>query len=1651
MRKIFSLRSALRGFWGAIVVAGVLGQSFASADVTVDNRDAATSQTGLWQVSGGTNPFDPADPLADSVWARGGSDTFTWHFAPTETGDYEVWEWHSGWSSRTSAAPHEITHAGGTTNVLVNQKVNAGKWNSLGVYQFRAGESYRVTVTSVADTSSTCADAVRWTFVAPPGNSPPTATIDSISPNPAGPYDLVTFAGSGSDDDGTISSYYWESSLDGYLGNLPNFTTSAPLSPGTHTIVFTVTDNDGASSPAATANLVVFGEYSTSDYIIDNGDPGTSYTGSWSVSGGPNPWDPNDPNAVSLWSRDGTTYTWRFTPLDSGTYEVFMWWTEWSSRSTTIPVSVQHGGGTESLVINQRTNGGQWNSLGTFTFAGGVSYSVTITSQPGPSSTCADAVRFTLAGSVNPPPVAIIDDITPTAVLPGDVVSFMGSGSDAGSVAAYEWSSDIDGLLSNQAAFSTNSLSPGTHSIFFRVRDGENTWSSPATALVVVRDCNSPVSIMPVGDSITQGYGEISDPALMTGYRAILHHQLEDGGYNVDFVGNRAEGQYALPPFDINHQGIGGISASYVASNVYDWLAENPAEIVLLHIGRNNFTTSPAAVEAILNEIDQYEADTSRDVTVVLALIINRYPYHPETTVFNDNVKAMAQGRIAAGDKIVIVDQESALNYSTDMWDSVHPNNLGYAKMSGPWMDALTGLIPTCSAFKPFIYTAPPESASTGIEYFYQAAAIGNPTPEYSLLSAPEGMTIEPDTGGIAWVPISGDEGAHTVILRASNTVGTNEQEFILYVGTVPIVVVVDNNDPGGTSWTGQWEVSGGTNPFDPADPSADSLWARGGDDTFTWHFTPAQTGAYEVWEWHSGWSSRTSAAPHDITHDGGMTTVIVNQKINAGMWNSLGMYQFTAGGSYRVTVTSVADDSSTCADAVRWTLVQGGAIAPTAIIDSITPNPANEGQTVTFSGHGDDLDGVITSYRWRSNINGALSSNASFSTSSLAAGNHSITLEVQDNDGLWSAPATRSLTVNALSAGDEHIFYCMGYGGGVNPVREVENWLSSNGAVKEGGVWTYTNSLGKKHVIHFVQDIEGMRQALMTDGAHVLYRGHANYGLGALFPTDEERLTGVVEDIYYIDDPRIFAISSPWFNVSIRGLRTSQAFPNWWPVFQDGSSGLMPYDFGEAAGFPPFYFDLPPYNYYISYQMQGDPSGAHHLAESAEFGAIQRFPDSRTPAWYDIGGMPPDPNNPDHLQYFLTNPEPWEPSLEIWGNWFASVDLPGFYRDDYLYLPAGVGLNEVEYLFTIAEPGNYRISAWWPASSSNTASAKYTVHHASGTSDVFVNQRTNGAMWNEIGQYYFANGSYSVIISDHAASGTVIADGVRIEALSNPPSVIQAHFNGDNRYGPAPLEVVFSSDSTGDITSFTWDLGDGTTNSTRTLLSHTYTTPGTYSISLTVNGAAGTSKLTKPGYIVVGSAVPPLRAEFSGNRQQGVVPLESSFQDMSSGQIVSWSWDFDNDGIEDSNEPNPAYTYLEPGNYNVRLTVTDKSGNTSTEYKPNFVLARLYDKSIDNVDYPKVHYLGKTILFRKDPGVAKDELGYKRLFYEGCNTGNYFLDTFSHGIVFYTLNTSHARGFYTYLKNYMDGKSDEEIWRLMQAREPIYDYYDFNKLPSQQ
>jgi len=89
----------------------------------------------------------------------------------------------------------------------------------------------------------------------------------------------------------------------------------------------------------------------------------------------------------------------------------------------------------------------------------------------------------------------------------------------------------------------------------------------------------------------------------------------------------------------------------------------------------------------------------------------------------------------------------------------------------------------------------------------------------------------------------------------------------------------------------------------------------------------------------------------------------------------------------------------------------------PTAYIDSISPTAVPAGGTVYFDGHGTDVDGDVVAYSWRSSIDGDLSTTASFETSSLSAGVHTIYLSVQDDDGDWSEEVESSVTVSTEAA----------------------------------------------------------------------------------------------------------------------------------------------------------------------------------------------------------------------------------------------------------------------------------------------------------------------------------------------------------------------------------------------------------------------------------------------------------------------------------------------------------------------------------------------------------------------------------------------------------------------------------------------------------
>ena len=155
---------------------------------------------------------------------------------------------------------------------------------------------------------------------------------------------------------------------------------------------------------------------------------------------------------------------------------------------------------------------------------------------------------------------------------------------------------------------------------------------------------------------------------------------------------------------------------------------------------------------------------------------------------------------------------------------------------------------------------------------------------------------------------------------------------------------------------------------------------------------------------------------------------------------------------------------------------------------------------------------------------------------------------------------------------------------------------------------------------------------------------------------------------------------------------------------------------------------------------------------------------------------------------------------------------------------------------------------------------------------------------------------------------------------------------------GAAPLTVSFtdlSTPGTSPITSWVWLFGDGTSSAEQHPV-HTYSSPGAYSVSLTVASEVGSVSASKADFIIVGELP---SAAFSAAPTSGTAPLNVTFTDASmpvSFPITGWAWDFGDGGT--STEQDPAHTYTVPGTYSVSLTVTTDVGS-NTETKTDFVV----------------------------------------------------------------------------------------------------------------
>ena len=319
------------------------------------------------------------------------------------------------------------------------------------------------------------------------------------------------------------------------------------------------------------------------------------------------------------------------------------------------------------------------------------------------------------------------------------------------------------------------------------------------------------------------------------------------------------------------------------------------------------------------------------------------------------------------------------------------------------------------------------------------------------------------------------------------------------------------------------------------------------------------------------------------------------------------------------------------------------------------------------------------------------------------------------------------------------------------------------------------------------------------------------------------------------------------------------------------------------------------------------------------------------------------DPNTTFELKFWTDVPSsPSTPGVQLWrevfppgtySNNLAGVTPNEIFYDPSLNLPPGNDTQVYQYTFSIPQCDafyqSYSNVYWLSVTAYPTVSNALFGWKTCITNDAYGDDSTWSpttnypSAWTDL--HYPPPNPYAGISMDQSfALTTTVATNCPAPAAS---------FSGSPTSGLAPLPVTFTDASTGSISNRFWSFGDGnTTNVTIAGVSHTYTTAGTYSVTLTVSGPCGSNTITQTNYITVNSCPAPT-AHFNGSPTNGVAPLAVGFTDTSAGAITNRFWNFGDGNTTNITATSVSHIYTTAGSYSVTLTVSGPCGsNTITQ-----------------------------------------------------------------------------------------------------------------------
>lgn len=204
---------------------------------------------------------------------------------------------------------------------------------------------------------------------------------------------------------------------------------------------------------------------------------------------------------------------------------------------------------------------------------------------------------------------------------------------------------------------------------------------------------SGPCRILPLGDSITEGYDMSGSTG---GYRVELFRQAKQNGKNITFVGSLVNGPSTVDgqAFPRNHEGHGGWSINEIAGVVPNPALNQDPHIILLLIGTNDNWVEPnnngptamaQRLGALMDKIINYQPDA----LLAVAIITPRIDYAQAwAESYVAVIPGVVQERINQGFNVILVDQHTGFPTNT-LPDELHPNGTGYQWMGRTWYEAI--------------------------------------------------------------------------------------------------------------------------------------------------------------------------------------------------------------------------------------------------------------------------------------------------------------------------------------------------------------------------------------------------------------------------------------------------------------------------------------------------------------------------------------------------------------------------------------------------------------------------------------------------------------------------------------------------------------------------------------------------------------------------------------------------------------------------------------------------------------------------------------------------------------------------------------------------------------------------------------------------